>query len=267
MRFPMVDSAETYIDWKNWRNESFGQYSAVLASYYAIETGSYVRPGVDVLEIGFGNGSFIGWARDMGATVYGVELNAILVERAGTLLGMGRAFQDLNDESLTERAGTFAVIVAFDVIEHIATDELPRFFRRMRSLLEPNGRLIVRFPNGDSPFGRIYQHGDPTHLSTIGSQKVRYFAENAGLKVEAVRAPSLPLAGNGIERAIKRWLLKSGRRVVERIVGYLYFGGRVIPLDPNYVAILVPAETQPSEDLSLRGERHRLPPGSPGSPA
>jgi 2-polyprenyl-3-methyl-5-hydroxy-6-metoxy-1,4-benzoquinol methylase len=245
----MLDSAESYIEWKDWRDDSFGLCPPLLASYYAIETGVYVRPGFEVLEIGFGNGSFIGWARDIGARVYGVEINETLVERACAFLGEGHAFQDLNDECLIKRAGTFSVIVAFDVIEHIASDELPRLFGQMRSLLATDGRLIVRFPNGDSPFGRIYQHGDPTHLTTIGSQKIRYFAENAGLRVEAVRAPSLPLAGNGVERAIKRWLLKWGRRIVERIVGYLYFGGRVIPLDPNYVAILVPAEVQRSQNV------------------
>jgi 2-polyprenyl-3-methyl-5-hydroxy-6-metoxy-1,4-benzoquinol methylase len=242
----MADSTESYLEWKNWQSSSFGQYNPLLASYYVSEAGSYVRPGIDVLEIGFGNGSFIGWARDIGAQVFGVEMNPALVERANALLGEGRAFRELNDEGLIRRSGMFSVIVAFDVIEHIASDELPIFFRQMRSLLAADGRVILRFPNGDSPFGRLYQHGDPTHLTTIGSQKVRYFAGEAGLRVEAVRAPNLPLAGNGIQRTIKRWLLRCARRVVERIVGYLYFGGRIIPLDPNYVAVLVAAEPRAS---------------------
>jgi 2-polyprenyl-3-methyl-5-hydroxy-6-metoxy-1,4-benzoquinol methylase len=242
----MVDPAESYIEWKDWPHGSFGQYHPLLASYYASEAGSYVRPGVDVLEIGFGNGSFIGWARDIGAQVFGVEMNPALVERANALLGEGRAFRALDDEGLIKRAGMFSVIVAFDVIEHIASNDLPIFFRQMRALLMADGRAILRFPNGDSPFGRLYQHGDPTHLTTIGSQMIRYFAGEAGLRVEVVRAPNLPLAGNGIGHGIKRWLLRCARRMVERMVGYLYFGGRIIPLDPNYVAVLVAAEPRTS---------------------
>jgi SAM-dependent methyltransferase len=237
----MVDSADRYIEWKDWRDDSFGRYDPLLASYYAAETGIRAVSGVRVLEVGFGNGSFIGWARDLGAEVFGVELNPTLVDRARALVGNDRAFHDLNDECLTGRAESFSLIVAFDVIEHIPQDELPRFFGQLRSLLASDGRLILRFPNGDSPFGRIYQHSDTTHMTTLGSQKVHFLARQAGLSVESIRAPSLPLAGNGIERAVKRGLLRFGRRIVEHVVGYLYYGGRVIPLDPNYVAILVRA--------------------------
>jgi hypothetical protein len=55
----MLDSAESYIEWKDWRDDSFG--------------------------------SFIGWARDIGARVYGVEINATLIERACAFLGEGHA--------------------------------------------------------------------------------------------------------------------------------------------------------------------------------
>lgn len=237
----MVDSADRYIEWKDWRDHSFARYDSLAASYYAAETGIYASSGTRVLEIGFGNGSFIGWARDRGAEVFGVELNPTLVERARVLLGKERAFGDLNDECLALQAGTFSLIVAFDVVEHIAQEQLPRFFCQMRSLLAIGGRLILRFPNGDSPFGRIYQHSDPTHLTTLGGQKVHYLAREAGLVVETIRAPSLPLAGNGVQRAMRRCLLRFGRRIVEHAVGYLYYGGRVIPLDPNYVAILAHA--------------------------
>ncbi len=240
----MADSTDRYIAWKDWRDESFGNYDGLLASYYAMETGISAGPGVCVLEIGFGNGSFIGWARDLGVEVYGVELNSTLVARASALLSKERAFLDLNDEGLTRRAGAFSHVVAFDVVEHIRQEDLPPFFDRMRTLLAPGGRLILRFPNGDSPFGRINQHGDLTHVTTLGSEKLRYLARQAGFDVETIRAPSLPLAGVGLKRALKRRLLMAGRYLAERAVAFLYFGGRCIPMDPNYVAVLVRAQTQ-----------------------
>jgi 2-polyprenyl-3-methyl-5-hydroxy-6-metoxy-1,4-benzoquinol methylase len=239
----MRDLAERYIDWKDWRDDSFGKCDVLLATYYAQETGISAGPGIRVIEIGFGNGSFVGWARSIGVEVFGVELNPTLVARARKFVGADRAFDDLNDSALTQWAGTFSHVVAFDVLEHIPQQELSGFFTRARSLLAPSGRLILRFPNGDSPFGRLYQHADVTHVTTLGGNKVRYLARQAGFSVEAVRAPRLPLAGVGLVRAFKRRLLLAGRFVVERVIGHLYFGGRVLPLDPNYVAVLVRIET------------------------
>jgi SAM-dependent methyltransferase len=244
----MNDSADPYLDWKDWQGESFGTCAPLLAAYFAAETGISASPGLRVLEIGFGNGAFIGWARRIGIEVFGVELSPTLVARARTLLGENRAFLTPDDPDLSKLAGTFSHVVAFDVLEHIRQEHMVEFFRQIRSLLATDGRLIVRFPNGDSPFGRIYQHGDPTHVTTLGAEKLRYFAREAGLAVSAIRAPRLPLAGSTLSRSVKRGLLAVGRAVVERAVGLLYFGGRTIPLDPNYVAVLVRAETPKTRD-------------------
>jgi SAM-dependent methyltransferase len=249
----MNDSADRYLDWKDWNGESFGTCAPLLAAYFAAETGICVSAGLRALEIGFGNGAFIGWARSIGLEVFGVELSPTLIARARALLGEDRAFLTPDDPDLAKLAGTFSHVVAFDVLEHIRQDDMVAFFRRICSLLAAEGRLIVRFPNGDSPFGRIYQHGDPTHVTTLGAEKLRYFAREAGLVVATIRAPLLPLAGNTLSRFFKRGLLAFGRAIVDRAVGLLYFGGRRIPLDPNYVAVLVRADTLKAATPNQRG--------------
>jgi SAM-dependent methyltransferase len=238
----MDHSIERYLDWKDWKDDAFGRFSSREAQYYADETGIGAARGTRVLEIGFGNGPFIGWARSVGADVFGVELSATLVERARDFLGDRKAFRELDDTVLTGLAGTFSYVVAFDVIEHIQQDHLPGFFTQMKALLAPDGRIFLRFPNGDSPFGRLYQHADPTHVTTIGAEKLRYFASQSGLTVQAIRAPKLPLSGSALNRAVKRTVLAAGHYLVERCVGLLYFGGRTIPLSPNYLAVLVRAD-------------------------
>jgi SAM-dependent methyltransferase len=231
-----------YIDWKDWRGGSFGDCDPLLARYFEAETGILPKPGVRVLEIGFGNGCFIGWSSAIGVEVFGVEINAALVDRCKSFLGEGRAFADLYDARLSVAAGSFTHIVAFDVIEHITQDDLPKFLARLKTLLAVGGRVILRFPNGDSPFGRIYQHGDPTHVTTIGRSKITYFAHQSGLEVEEIRAPRLPMTGVGLRRALKRYVLAMGRYCVEHLVGILYFGGTAIPLHPNYTAVLLHAD-------------------------
>jgi SAM-dependent methyltransferase len=233
----MGDVTDPYLSWKDWRDNSFGRYSAREASYYEAET-QISGPDVRVLEIGFGNGSFIGWAHAKGAEVFGVEKADILVARAREFLDEGRVFGSVNDQALADLAGTFSHIVAFDVIEHIDQSQLPGFFKDLRKLLASGGCVILRFPNGDSPFGRLYQHGDPTHVSTLGQGKIRFLAGEAGLELDSIREPRRSSTGFIVTRGIKRMLRTIGRFIIERTIGYLYFEGRVIPLDPNYIACL-----------------------------
>jgi 2-polyprenyl-3-methyl-5-hydroxy-6-metoxy-1,4-benzoquinol methylase len=227
-----------YAEWKSWDTAMFGRYSRLDAAYYTTEFGIGVAAGKRVLEIGFGNGSALGWLKDQGAQVHGLEANPILVERALKLLGADRAFEDLADSRLSLMAGTFDHIIALDVLEHVPMDALTGMLSRIRELLAPGGRALFRFPNGDSPFGRINQHGDPTHITVLGGARITWFARRAGLEVQALRAPALPVRGVGLVRGFRRLLIRNARRMIEPAIGQLYFYGRRIPLDPNYIAVL-----------------------------
>ena len=233
---PSHGNDASYLQWKEWPETEFGRYSSIEGAYFAAEI---PLTGADtVLEIGFGNGAFLGWARDRGARAFGVETNLMLMGRAGKMLGTGSVYPGIHAPELDAHRGTFSHIVAFDVIEHIPQTEFPVFFSRIADLLQPAGRCTLRFPNGDSPLGRAAQHGDPTHITTIGSAKLVYFATHANLSVEAIRAPAMPTAGLGLRRALRRRLSLMIRFVVESLIGYGYFGRR-IPLDQNLVGVLV----------------------------
>src|SRR4029453_16158704 len=89
------------------------------------------------------------------------------------------------DTSLSELAATSAtydLVVAFDVSEHWDTAELMQNFAHVRDLLAPGGLFLARFPNGQSPFGRAFQHGDFTHKSTLTTYKIEYLATLTGLE-------------------------------------------------------------------------------------
>jgi SAM-dependent methyltransferase len=234
----MNETADAYIDWKQWDDSTFGRFTPLDALYYTAETGLTAGNPVRVLEIGFGNGGFLGWAKSLGAEVFGVETNPQLNARARGFFGTDRFVASLEDATLTSGGNRFTHIVAFDVLEHIPQAELPAVLRRVRTLLAPDGRFVARFPNGDSPFGRINQHGDPTHVTTMGRGKLVYLARDAGLRLIEIRAPALPVEGVGLKRAVKRRLVGMGRYCIERALSVLYFGGQRVQLDPNYLAIL-----------------------------
>jgi len=227
-----------YVTWKNWEADQFGRFSLLDARYFALETGIRAVPQARVLEIGFGNGAFLGWLHNQGIEVYAVEANPALVAQATRLLGGGRAFAALEAAELTPFAGTFSHVIAFDVMEHVPLENVVPMLTRIRELLRPGGRCVLRFPNGDSPFGRINQHGDPTHVTTLGAERIAFLARRAVLEVQAVRAPALPCHGVGLLRGARRLGILVSRGIIERVVGTLYFGGRRIPMDPNYTAVL-----------------------------
>jgi SAM-dependent methyltransferase len=235
---PNNAAAQSYVDWKQWSVEDFGHYDDLDAGYFRAEVGlqDYGGP-TRVLELGFGNGAFLAWAEDQGADTYGVEANPFLVDRGRELLGVERAHTDLSATTIQAHKGSFTHIVAFDVLEHIEQRNYPALFAGFAELLCAGGVCVLRYPNGDSPFGRRVQHGDHTHLTTIGSDKLRYFAGRAGFEIVAIRAPALPLRGMGMRRGLKRALVLAVRFGLETLIGIAYFGKR-LPLDQNATAVL-----------------------------
>ncbi|MDZ4046021.1 MAG: class I SAM-dependent methyltransferase [Rhodoglobus sp.] len=182
------DGAE-YSQWKGWGSQhTFGQYTPGDADYYRRElrTATAIgRPVRDVLEVGFGDGAFLGYGRDQGWTMIGTELSTIQVE-AGRRAGF-----DVHDSGHVEAIDDTSVdlIVLFDVLEHIEQDDIVGFLSGLRSTLRPDGRMLLRYPNADTWLGNALQYGDPTHVTEIGYYKMTYFAEAAGLEILEYRAP------------------------------------------------------------------------------
>ena len=60
-----------------------------------------------------------------------------------------------------EHPARFDTVVAFDVFEHFALEEIEARLAALETMIRPGGHLLMRFPNGQSPFGLVLQHGDP----------------------------------------------------------------------------------------------------------
>ena len=194
-----------------------------------------LKPGQSLLEVGFGAGDFMDWAKSAGYDITGVEILPDMLASArarGHKVYQGPLTPDLLSGQL------FDVVVALDLIEHLTSEEIVELFRATRPLLKPGGRYLVRFPNGDSPFSSWHQHGDITHKTVIGSGMIHQLARFGGLEVvKIVNHRPMP---TGIA-AIKKMLVYAGRNVVEAIIGFLYRGGRY-PMDPNSVVVLKPRD-------------------------
>ena len=152
-----------YEGWKRW--DRLFAPTADERAYFAGETRGLVIAGGALLEIGFGSGSFLAWAREMGARVCGVEVIPALIE-AARREGIELLPPDI-ERIADAHAGRFDTIVAFDVFEHFSLAEIFVRLDAAATLLKPGGHLVLRFPNAQSPFGLAPQHGDPTHKTAL----------------------------------------------------------------------------------------------------
>jgi SAM-dependent methyltransferase len=226
-----IDPYAHYAEWKRW--DGAASPDANDARYYAAEFDGIALSGRRVLEIGFGNGRFLAWARDVGARIVGVEINAPMRDAARSA---GFDVVDDAPEALAARGEKFDVVVAFDVLEHFDADELSSLFRAVHSMLVDGGVFVSRFPNGQSPFGRAYQHGDFSHKSTLTTYKIEYLAGITGFDIVRIANPCR-VARRGALGSLRHWWLARRRRRFERTIARLY-DMRRLPLDPNLVAVL-----------------------------
>lgn len=238
-----VDPYANYTEWKQWGGTFTPRDKE--ARYFAVEFRDIPLQDRHVLEIGFGNGGFMAWARSRGAHVTGIEINDAMLE-AARQHGFEASNATLGE--LAERGRHFDLIVAFDVLEHWDTAELVHNFDLIRRLLRDGGIFLARFPNGQSPYGRVYQHGDFSHRSTLSSYKIEYLATTS--RLEVVRIANACRVGahtDPLSNLRQRWLAWRRHRI-ERKLARLY-GLPRLPLDPNLVAVL-----RKPQDPSTRNE-------------
>ncbi len=184
---------------------------------------------LDILEIGFGDGSFLDWAKQAGHRVSGIEVRPEAVEAA-----RARGHQ------VSLRAPEprpVDLVVAIDVLEHLDREAFSSFLETARRVLKPDGVIVARFPNGYSPFFGRYHHSDMTHGKPLTGESVAQMAMLSGFRL--VREQNPRPRARGMRSAIRTWLAYRLRDLVETILGYAYFGER-FPMDPNILVVLAP---------------------------
>lgn len=253
------EAADRYAEWKSWRPADFGMPSAASSAYFTRLFRRFARPArrrLGILEIGFGNGQFLGWCRQQGHAVTGIETNPALLVRAAQAGFECHA-------SLGALGGRrFDLIVLFDVLEHLPENGLADFLRELSAHLVDQGRIMVRTPNGGSPFGLNHQHGDPTHAAILTPNKFRYLAGHAGLALHYCGSDPYPLYAGSWQRLPGRALRKLLRRLAEAFVRFAFAPQPGGVLCANLLAVLKPARPCATGDDQLNS---RVRPSDPHS--
>ncbi|MEM7212822.1 MAG: class I SAM-dependent methyltransferase, partial [Pseudomonadota bacterium] len=171
-----------------------------------------------------------------GCSYTATEIDAELVERASAAGFDARmAPEDLSTEFGDLR---FDAILCFDVLEHLTQEQITAMLTQFRAVLSETGRVLARFPSGDSPFSVAMYNGDITHRSWIGRGAVLQYCVATGMQAEQIRHPVLPLTGVGVKRMLRRAPIAVVRWVTRKFVRMFFYDGQPRVVDPNMVIVL-----------------------------
>lgn len=220
-----------YVEWKGWQ-DTFA-YSRADGDYFTKELGRFLPKGGSILEIGFGSGKIMAWARQAGYRIVGVEVIEELVAAA-----KAEGFESCSLEDLSP-GRRFDLITAMSVLEHLEVEQLQDLFIKTAQHLAPDGVAIFRFPNGMSPFGRIHQNGDITHRQSLTPSKIQQILDSKSIPLRLVEARNPAVAmvwSSGFAKALGKFCREVARAALYRTISTVVD----IPshLDPNLVVEL-----------------------------
>ncbi len=144
------------------------------------EAAKFIQPTDDVLEIGSGEGLFVGFIRFKSYT--GLEFSEDAISKARKT-GIHLLNQNIEDHAL-ENNNKYDVVCCFQVLEHVPNPG--KFIKACLDCLKPGGRLIVAVPSADS-FIRdavnFYLNMPPHHASTWTDHSLEKVAELNQLRI------------------------------------------------------------------------------------
>lgn len=182
-----------------------------------------------MLEVGFGNGGFLSFCRQRGIKIQGTEANLALVQVAqqqGFDVGVANDLDRYPPESIDS-------IVSLDVIEHIDPSETINFLKSCLRVLKPGGSLLLRFPNGDSPFSVSNFNADVTHKNWISVEKLKYYASNVAVSdVRIFGTPQIVLTPS-LGHALYNTLNIPVKFLINQLYRLIFYPGRKL----NFVAV------------------------------
>jgi 2-polyprenyl-3-methyl-5-hydroxy-6-metoxy-1,4-benzoquinol methylase len=155
---------------------------AKAARYYRLLLGAHLpSPTGDrsLLDVACGRGNFLYFLREMGfAHAVGVDTNE---RRIALAQGLGLDARNEDAFAWLERhEAAYDVISGLDFLEHLPKEPALHFLTIAHRSLKPGGRLILRTPSADGPFGASSRYNDFTHHQAFTSGLLRELIKMSG---------------------------------------------------------------------------------------
>ncbi len=162
-------------------------------------------PPATVLEVGFGEGHTLQRLSNRGyEDLHGWDISRECVERAlAAHVPATLKHVDALVELRRVSSGTFDVILAKDLLEHLPRADVLPFLEAVHSALRPGGVFLARLPNMGSFFAVMLRYDDFTHRLGFTENSLRQVFTLAGFERKNVAIlndvlPAWPLLRNGL---------------------------------------------------------------------
>lgn len=141
-----------------------------------------------VLDVGCGTGDFLLKCKKNGWNVVGVEPNSNAYNLAKTKLSKGRASKIYSD-IIVMNTEKFDVITLWHVLEHVPN--LSEYILKLKSLLKPNGVLLIAVPNYKSYDASYYKifwaaFDVPRHLWHFSKKSIQFLFSEQNMAIEKI---------------------------------------------------------------------------------
>ena len=195
----------------------FKELSITSKNYFIpyIQNWFPIEPGIDVLEIGCGDGGNLLPFSKMGCNTIGVDIAASRIKDAQIFFKTAHAkgiFIAQDIFLLKELEQNFDIIICHDVLEHITDKEL--FLSNLDKYLKPQGIVFMSFPAWQMPFGghqqicrsKVLSHLPFIHLlpTTIYRLLLKAFKEDNDCIKELLSIKQTRISIEGFECLVKK---------------------------------------------------------------
>jgi len=135
-----------------------------------------------ILDIGCGFGLSVYSLRASGyMQVSGVDIDAHQIGVARSLgLPCTQVSGTTEEAFYAALAGSVDVVLMFDLLEHIPKERQIAFLRRVRSLLNSGGFVVLRVPNALGPCALYQRYVDHTHYCSFTIESLDFVLMNSG---------------------------------------------------------------------------------------
>jgi hypothetical protein len=99
------------------------------------------------------------------------------------------------------------MLIAVDVFEHIARDQLVAFLLGFRRKLRQGGRIIGQVPNSSGLFGANTFLADPTHVTPFNEISVQSLLRGCGYEQVLVHDVRFPPSWTNMVRSLVRQVI------------------------------------------------------------
>ncbi|MCH6160392.1 class I SAM-dependent DNA methyltransferase [Streptomyces marispadix] len=139
-----------------------------------------------VADLGCGPGRVTAHLRELGLSVYGVDLSPRMVELARET-NPDLRFDEGTMTALDQADRSLAGILAWHSVIHTPDEQLPQVFEEFERVLVPGGHLLISFQVGDEPLYLARPLGHPVALDFHRRRPddVAALLDAAGLPVQA----------------------------------------------------------------------------------